>query len=189
MPELFDAVKAGKLTLWTMVGSLLFLSPNPLRMRSVLVLFAQPLAHEINQRGPCRECLHLSEGPQGVDGQRRVGATRDHRNHFQKSKHRTRQKHRGTIRTENQHCWKPATVPCTNLNRTELKQRYRAPLVMVVVFQMWTQNPSAWATQLPKIVRPARLQKLVGEFLFEFWEGHFAGNLAGILRGFFGPTK
>ena len=46
----------------------------------------------------------------------------------------------------------------------------------------------------PPFVLPALLQKLVGDF-FDFGEGNFAGNLAGILRCFFffsfffGPTK
>ena len=38
------------------------------------------------------------------------------------------------------------------------------------------------------IFLPAPLQKLVGDF-FCFGEGNFVGNLAGILRDFFGPTK
>ena len=33
------------------------------------------------------------------------------------------------------------------------------------------------------------LQKLVGEFFFDFGEGNFAGNLTGILWDVFGPTK
>ena len=35
----------------------------------------------------------------------------------------------------------------------------------------------------------ALLQKLVGDFFFDFGEGNVAGNLAGILRDLFGPTK
>ena len=50
-----------------------------------------------------------------------------------------------------------------------------------------------YETLIPKYfstvsVLPALLQKVVGDF-FKFWEGHFAGNLVGILRDFFGPTK
>ena len=35
----------------------------------------------------------------------------------------------------------------------------------------------------------ALLQKLIGEFVFDFREGNLLGILAGILRDFFGPTK
>ena len=41
--------------------------------------------------------------------------------------------------------------------------------------------------EIPFIL-PAILQKLVGEF-FDFCEGNFAGNVAGILRDFSGPTR
>ena len=34
---------------------------------------------------------------------------------------------------------------------------------------------------------PALLQKLVGEFFVDFWDGNFVGNLAGILRDFSDP--
>ena len=38
-------------------------------------------------------------------------------------------------------------------------------------------------------VLPAPLQKLVGEFFCFLGEGNFVGNLGGIFRDFFRPTK
>ena len=52
------------------------------------------------------------------------------------------------------------------------------------------QDPSTRVRKIqPKGLAWLPLQKLVGEFCFDFGEGNFAGNLPGILWDFFGPIK
>ena len=50
-------------------------------------------------------------------------------------------------------------------------------------------NTSRTGTNTPKFVRPALLQKLVGEFLLDFPQGDLVGNLAGNVRDFLDPRN